>query len=166
MEESPFHFSRKEQWASLSAEEKEAHIISDRVALLHLSMEEDATITFTDELTPRHYKDDPDRHCYYRGKVLKIGEDEEGAWAVVDLIEHKLQLSSFESVLPGFGNYISAMYSTLAEPTDLIGGIKEMQDAANEFPEVEIMLDLPLSDQPQKFYVKDMPACIMTKNNE
>lgn len=148
----------QEHWAKLSEAERERRFIESNYTLLR-TYSGNATITFSDEITPALYPEDPHRHCYYVGELQEVGEDADGPWALVALTAHKIQMTSEESLSPGFNTLFSAMYG---EPESLLDGVGEIGKMRQENPETGMYLDLPYNNQPTKFYVKDMEGLMVT----
>lgn len=145
-----------ERWASLSEEERKAEVIAGTYSMLQFYAGT-GTVTFADEITPLLYPEDINRHCAYSGNLLEVGEDENGPWALIEIVSHKIQMTSEESLLPGSSEFMKSVFSDVTDFPDLLD---ELEQIRKNNPETGIYLDLPIPTEPQKFYVENMPSCI------
>lgn len=150
--------SRREGWEALSEPEREAVRIAESYELVQRH-KGTGIVVFSDHTTPAINKDGSGRHYTYIGGILDAGEDEQGPWALIEVAHHQMQLESKEEVLPGYKSFFNSYFT---EPENLVDALEEAARVTQAYPSTDTYIDLPITENPQKFYVKDMHTCVFS----
>jgi hypothetical protein len=154
-------FGKKgEEWDSLSDTEQDERVASANYAMLEF-LGAGCLVTFADEVTPVSDGGDPHRLCSIVGTVIKFGKNEEKKqpWALIDIAQHLLQLTSTHEAQEGFKEMYNQTFSDLADIHEAWEVFAKFEES---HPETATYIELPIEENPKVFLLKDLIGCVFS----